>query len=707
MMNNSKDRLYELLPAVYRQRDAAFGYPLRALLQIISDQVNIVETDIDQLYENWFIETCQDWVVPYIADLIGYRPIHEAGGLGDISIPEDQRRNKILISRREVANTIRYRRRKGTLPLLEQLASDVAGWPAHAVECYRHIGVFQNINHLHLRRGGTVDLRKLGPLEHLDGPFDRIPSSVDLRRLNIPDIEMFIWRLKAYSVTRTPARNVEGMEGLCYTFSMLRNDAPLYTHPDPASSYELGVPGPITLRAFEGNPMGYYGEGKSLQIWIGMLKPPAGPDITWQPVPLENIEPADLSSWTNIPPWPKVAVDPELGRIAFSSDQMPGKAAEPEGVLVSYYYGFAADIGGGEYDRPLSHPVSSKIYRVGEGEDHSTINGAYEKWLKEENKPHHAVIEITDSGVYAEPIRVNLGDREILQLRAANGARPIIRLLDWQTSRSDSISIIGETGSTNNSFTMDGLLITGNGVQIGGDLSKVTIRHCTLVPGWEIYPDCKSACVEPSLKVLSTKACINIEHSILGPIQVNHSKTHIDPIDLCISDSILDATSNDCEVIGAYGCPLANALLTIKRCTVFGEVDVHAIRLAENSIFNGLVTVARRQKGCMRFCYVPPGSRTPPRYSCQPDGAALNLAGNDKILAEEQVRPRFNSIMFGTPTYCQLSDSCAQEIKRGADDESEMGVFHDLYQPQRAANLYTRLDEHTPAGMDVRIIYIN
>jgi hypothetical protein len=285
-------------------------------------------------------------------------------------------------------------------------------------------------------------------------------------------------------------------------------------------------------------------------------------------------------------------------------------------------------------------------------------------------------------------------------------------LLDWQTSRSDSISIIGENGSVRNSFVMDGLMVVGNSVQLGGDLSKVAIRHCTLVPGWEIFSDCrpectKPECSEPSLKVISTKACIDIEHSILGPIHVNHSKKRIDPINICISDSVLDATSEDCVAIGAYGCPIANAILTIKRCTVFGEVSVHAIGLAENSIFNNTVTVARSQKGCMRFCYAPPGSRTPRRYSCEPDGVTSGLTGDDKALAEERVRPRFNSIRYGTPDYCQLSDSCSAKITRGADDESEMGVFHDLFQPQRKANLEARLEEFTPAGMVVKIVYVN
>jgi hypothetical protein len=64
----------------------------------------------------------------------------------------------------------------------------------------------------------------------------------------------------------------------------------------------------------------------------------------------------------------------------------------------------------------------------------------------------------------------------------------------------------------------------------------------------------------------------------------------------------------------------------------------------------------------------------------------------------------FNSFRYDTPTYCQLSDCCAEEIKRGADDESEMGVFHDLFQPQRIANLSVRLDEYLPARMDIGII---
>jgi len=49
------DRLYELLPIVYRQRDTEVGQPLRALLQVISEQVTLFEADIGRLFRHLFI----------------------------------------------------------------------------------------------------------------------------------------------------------------------------------------------------------------------------------------------------------------------------------------------------------------------------------------------------------------------------------------------------------------------------------------------------------------------------------------------------------------------------------------------------------------------------------------------------------------------------------------------------------------------------
>jgi hypothetical protein len=208
-------------------------------------------------------------------------------------------------------------------------------------------------------------------------------------------------------------------------------------------------------------------------------------------------------------------------------------------------------------------------------------------------------------------------------------------------------------------------------------------------------------------------------------VRVFHGEVLADPIRVHLSDSILDATSPELEALSDDTGSYAHVLLTVERSTVIGTVWTHAIDRAEDSIFLSLVKVARSQIGCMRFCYVPPGSRTPRRYNCQPDRAMQVIEAELRATAKEKkapepsraeidlaqqresrrVHPQFNSLRYGTPTYCQLAHSCAVEIKRGASDQSEMGAFHDLYQPQREANLRTRLEEYTPAGMNAGIIF--
>jgi hypothetical protein len=569
----------------------------------------------------------------------------------------------------------------------------------------------------------------------------RINSHHAVGHYNLPSVGLFIWRLKSYSIQSAPAYCLEEAGSHCYTFSALGNDTQLYTHPEPKTesahtAEELNLPTPIRRRAFEQRVIvggteqrqastNYYGQGKSLLIWANHWPTENAP----QPIPRELLIPADLSDWQYRPPLGRIAVDPESGRIAFPPSQLPKKR-----VHVMYYYGFSADIGGGEYDRPQSQPAAYELYRVGEREVFKHIHDALQHW--QQQAPSNAIIEITDNGIYTEQISIELAEQQSLQLRAARHVRPIIRLLDWHTTLPDALTITMLRGSR---FTLDGLLITGRGVRVirpqtgktpaATCPAELAIRHCTLVPGWALHPNCDpKRPAEPSLELNNVRARVRIEHSIIGSIQVNEDAVTTDPIPVQITDSILDATRHDREAFGAPGRVVAHAVLTIQRSTVLGIVEVHAIKLAENCIFTGCVNVARRQMGCMRFCYVPHGCRTPRRYNCQPDlvEQAVEAAVRDaaqrmtpppdtKQLAGEinaarlrerkRVHPRFNSERYGTPTYCQLADVCADEIKHGADDESEMGVFHDLFQPQREANLRARLDEYVPAGADAGIIY--
>lgn len=725
-MSTAAERLYALLPAIHRQRDEQQGYPLRALLDVIGAEVQLLEDDIARLYDNSFIETCDDWAVPYIGDLIGYRPLAEVGAPGGAP-GRDAARLSLLMPRGEVADTLAWRRRKGTLALLEVLAAQVAGWPARAVEFHRLLGWTQHLDHQHPWRGRTVDLRDGRALDAIDGPFDRLAHTVDVRRVssrrsvgrhNIPSVGLFVFRLRAYSVTHTPAYCQEGLGSRCYSFSVLGNDAPLFIDPrpeeDPTSiAQPINLPQPIRRRWLGSRDVGpLYGEDLSFAISAPDWPKRGAP----QPIPADLIIPADLRDWDRYKvPRGMVAVDPVRGRIAF-----PERGAPRSGVTVVYHYGFSADMGGGEYARATSEPAGALLLRVGRDEEFATINAALAAWgeQKAEREPLAAVIEITDSRVYTEALAIRLAPGESLQLRAASRSRPVLRLLDQIVDGVDGLSIEGGAASR---FMLDGLLVTGRGLRITGpeldeggrapaELCDVRIRHCTLVPGWGIHHDCSPRQpAKPSIELLHTRASLAVEHSIVGAIVVVANEVEQDPIAIAISDSIVDATSRERLAIGSGDQALAFARLRIARCTVIGHVLVHAIDLAENALLLDTVRVGRRQVGCVRFSYVPVDSRTPRRFQCQPD-LVRQASGTDAELREletARVRPRFTSLRYGTPGYCQLHGACADEIRRGADDTSEMGAFHDLYQPQRDANLRARLHEYSPAAMEAGILYAN
>ena len=748
------DRLYALLPAIHRIRDQEQGQPLRALLQVIAEQVAWIEDDIRQLHDNWFIETCDGWVVPYLGELIGCTPASAQGPAGDPGTLEGQARNRAMLPRREVANTLRYRLRKGTLALFELLARDVAGLPARAVEFRSLLARSAALKSLRLGEGRTIDLRQGRGLAALGGPFDAAAHLVDVRRpvslrtpgrFNVASVGLYVWRLRAYSVTRAPASCIEEVGAHCYTFSVLGNDAPLFNRPRTdaeadAIAGELDVPGSIDRRAFsQVSVVGgkrltraspdYYGlaqeagetVARSLVIWAEDW-PPKEADNR-HPVPRERIVPADLDLWAYVPKSGEVAVDPQRGRIVFPPRQLPKR------VYVSYHYGFSGDVGGGEYERPLLQHDGATLMRV---KGTAELQQALRRWGRKTDEagelvidvgqPEHAVIELGDSGVYTLPIDIALDAGHSLQIRAAQRTRPVIRLLDWRADLPDSLAVTGRPGSR---FILDGVMVAGRGVRLNGGLESFSVRHATLVPGWSLEPDCDpQRPAEPSIELSDCRPCIVIEHSIVGSIQVNNSEVDAEAVPIRISDSVVDATGTDCdspecEAIGAAGSAIAHAVLRIARSTIIGRVMCHVIEAAENSILLGQVTVARRQIGCMRFCHVPDGSRTPRRFECQPDlaqaGARRQLpvdtppAVLDAALLAERRRvwPRFGSTRYGTPAYCQLSADCADEIVRGADDESEMGVFHDLFQPLRLANLRVRVDEFVPAAVEAGVILVN
>ena len=716
--------LYDLLPKLYRARDVEHGHALEALLEILGREADLVERDIEQLYENWFVETCDPWVVPYIGELLGVRRLYPVGpGTGSM--------------RGYVANTLAYRRRKGTLAVLEQLAYDVTGWRAKAVEFFQLLGTTQYAKHVRAHNVRTPDLRDVNALELVGGPFERAAHTADVRRIvsgrgryNLPNVGLFVWRLTGYPLDRVTARRAEAPVEGGFRFSPVGLDMQLFNRSRTEASLvdlarELDVPGPLRRRALRDELEGarqasvdlatprlaYFDEPPVLEVFVR-----AAANESFELVPAAEILVVDLSLWQR-PPQSKsytpsgedsaqpqeigVAVDPVLGRLTFPAGN------DPDAVEVGFAYGFSGDLGGGPYDRSEDRDgdfmADVKWQRgVGGAEDPepdevvATLTEAIEAWNLTPAGTA-GVIAVLDSRTYEETLpTIELKPGSKLMVVAAGWPGPTPRQVGtWVPAgrrphlRGDLIAVAAADAGdmTPGQLSIEGLLVEGRIQILAGDLALLRLADCTVLPAAAALVVESSGTPEGDNGALE----VELERTICGGIELADEVP-----ELRVRNSIVHAEA----AIAATG-----AAATIERSTVLGSTAVRTLH-AENSIFTGGVTAVRRQVGCIRFCYVPrePPPSAPRRYRCQPDLALRDVAPGDEELVAGRLVPTFTSTDYGHPGYGQLGVRCAIELRTGADDGSELGVFTSLRQPHREANLRAALDEYLRLGLEAGIV---
>jgi hypothetical protein len=725
--------LYELLPAIIRIRDAEEGEPLRALTAILAREGAVVEESIAQLLDDQFIETCAPWAIPYLGALIGYRPLHQIDALA-------------FSARADAANTIARRRRKGTAAVLEQLARDVTGWPARAVEYFQTTACVQHVNVLRPGHVLALDLHDPLRLEALGSAFETVSRTADMRaitrapgrlglggRHNFPNVGIHLWRLAAQRHSDVPATRIDDRR---FVFDPLGAPRQLFTRPEAEETITslatpLNVPAPISRRALDAHLTAYYGRDtdgalKSFEITLdGTPIPPTrivACDLSddgagWNHSPHVAISSTDLAVIEGgaplIPPANAlVRVDPVLGRIAFPD-------AEPGTVRTSFHLGFPGEIGGGEYNRAaaLALPTAERPLVRFPDAAFATLQDALDAL-----PPAGGIVEIVSNDTVAETPSITLAASAAVELRAADGVRPVLRLA----------GAFDLTGGADARFTLDGLVIAGGALRILPDGTEspgaVTLRHVTLVPGHAL--DAAGQPASPgatSLEVTATGVEITLDRCITGPLRL------ADTTNATIRDGIVDAAAAE-PIDSAEGLAIAGltdeaaASLTILATTVIGRIRARALPLVSDSILfarapagEAPVRSLRRQDGCLRFSFVPRGSVTPRRYRCQPQlaidkaivareeelGTELTPAQKEQVAGRvaRWLVPSFSALRYGAPALAQLSHAAPAAIRTGASDEGEMGAWHQLFQPQRETNLAIRLEEYLRFGLEAGAFY--
>lgn len=714
-MSLDADALFALLPAVYRTRDADQGGPLKAVFEVLATQSGIVEQNIEQLYDDQFIETCMPWVIPYIGDLLGYSPIFQTAAGTD--------------SRAEVANTVGYRRRKGTPIALQQVAMDVSGRPAVVVEEFRRIITTQSMRLPRPHHEACIDLRRNAILDDLaDTAFDRSNRTLDVRRIaprlresptpdpaplditlhgpgrfNVPDIAVHLWRCRAWQIDQAPAFVVDARR---FKFNPIGIDIPLFSappvNPQPFShlNTRLDVPQSVRRGEFKRQLPDFY--GPSLMLFANGVA-----------VPVTQICCANLAdhpggSWCTVPPG-MIAIDPELGRIQFAADLSP-----PESLRVTYNYGFPAPLGGGPYDRtatlgqevPTQLPANADFFAmvgtvafpdlataVGQwnlqaaGSSGIIVLPAFERYAIDLTGAHGIVLPSGSTLAIASAVPLPSG-----------GPRDMSWNHAWVTLIGN-IDVVGappppsREGETPpaGQLIVNGLLVEGQ-FHIKGGAVAVQLSDLTLVPGvGAAQPGLSPS--EPSILV-DNDATLCMFRCISGPVYASAAGN------VRISDSIVDANSPCCVAYAGADGYSAGADLHIEDSTVIGKLRTRTMRLASNSIFLARLGLrdpwpaalwcSRRQVGCVRFCSLPREAITPRRYECLPP----DEDSTDVFL------PSFITLRYGQPAYALLSGDVPVAVWKGADNGSQMGVYYQTQETEAVANVQIRVPECLPVLLE-------
>ena len=707
------DRLWELLPVVVREHDVAEGYPLRALLRIVAAQHDLVESDIAgpvgrPLHRD----------LPSVGDSLHRRSGRQPAALrpqpladarsaaelfGDLNGP-DLRPPIAVRTRADVAKTIYYRRRKGTLPMLEELARDVTGWPAHAVEFFELLGWTQHLEHIR-PQSAWADVRRVDRMDRIDGAFDEASHTVDVRTITAST--------RAGTTSLTSASSSGGCSATrsraCPPARPASRGA--FTSARSATAPRCSAAGAAraTRAAWRPSctcPARSAARSSTRISTASRTIPPRptspistacrprrrpaeaqlNPTLPITPAqterPARRVPAADRLSRSSTPGRRRsrpAASSPSTSRAAARDRRRLGRRDGP--LDVYYHYGFSADLGGGavraaEVARAQhargAPPLRAGQRRAGDARhvpDRSPPRSPTGDGLRSRRHGHH---DPRQPHLRRSGTRPRFATTAFLAIQAANGRAAAADDAGRRPQFDVSPPAVAGDRDRRGALTLCGVRLEGP-LHVMGDLGRLRLLHATLVPGRRLTDGRRSGRrPAPSIAVDAGARGRPDQHAAPGGDRVQHHRRLEVPENargIWLARQHRRRARGDGRRHRRRRRPRRAAALTIERSTAFGRMRVRSLDASE-SIFTGRVDTLRRRHGCVRFSYVPPGSRTPRRYRCQPDLAvrarargrarahdpALSAADQDAVRAS--VAARLQPAFTPTATGSRRTRSC-------------------------------------------------
>lgn len=747
--------LYERLPEIHRLRDLEVEPPmqLEALLKPVEEAFGDIHANIESLYHDLFIDTCDDWVIPYIGDLLGVSAL----------------KGEPTTLRRDVADTIALRRRKGTLAVIERLAANLTGWGAHCVELREKLAWAQHLNHQRpddggeppyrdsqklrngvIRRGGTLPIRSPATLALLGTAFDpaaRLPDfrapTGDTVQPNVPNLAIYLWRLRSYQLRLikpvfqgiraiASPQPGEAKQIVCFDLHQLSTPSPppvpqppdnLLSRDRPvrlfnASHYDVHLDPPVLTSADhvaapiltqrltkaepDSAPEAYVlitddlAKMKSNDFGLQLLVPSPNTFST------DRVRGECLCRWEAglklRPQVNEVIIDPEIGRLLFGVGSVAEANALRDTLLASYHYGSPGDIG--------AHPISRDAPPAQWPPGDTAVPVVLRKVTLPPTLQAQCtgfdiagppiVIEIPDDGVHVLDLDpVKLGRWVII--RASSGHRPIV-LLKQSLSFEPQLGVIANDVGVK----LEGLFIARHSSMTNdkpliarAEIGRLEIIGCTLDPGGhrQRYWDPKkqrAAAFGPAIK-LPAVADKDTTPAVIIQRSITGGIAIADTrFTLELQGCIIDAGTDDVTP----GYALSGSTDTADKAwacktTITNVTFLGRVRAFELRGRGGIFWQRLEVLHNQSGCI---------KFSCF-SGLADRLPQNHACVFATDIPLHFTSIAFGDPGYAQLSRSTHRFIRERGPGDNEMGAWNMLQEAHRWANLHIRLREFMPVGI--------
>jgi hypothetical protein len=647
---------------------------LDALLEAVERQRSLLEDDIDSVWDDFFIESCSDWAVPYIASLLG--------------LPADT-------ERLEVAYAVALRRRKGTPAALEDFAEVVTGLTARVIEGWQVTLWAQRPLQPPLRMA-AVDLRD-GSRHRIGTPFERTRRSFTPSQRWSPRAATAIvwpWRVLTYSDLGAAPLAEENR----FSLHPLGAEAPLYLRPrqlrlqsafDPEAAQtrtqdELDAPVRATYRVLES-----LAQPEQITYGTNWVVDPAHPLA-------DQSQPAlvSLSAGGTAIPWTKL----RFGALPPGAAAPAGPGAEE--AVVDLLRGFVEL--GSDLDGPLRatwhRPVPGRLGALASTADvdpAARVVVTLNPTLPAVGLNVHTLADAFDAAETASAglspdesisgspdVEVRLETSDRLAAPSPQDFTPTLRRWRIVAPRFATPTMVGDLALDLEGacMSLEGFQLTGDLV-LGATLDTVSLRNVTMDPA-----SGKTVLVDSEAWGLTLKA----ERCLLGAVRAD-----LGAVPITLTDCVVDGLGAHLRVCdGSEGGTLRDAVACAATfdpaLRADGVTFVGAVRLeaadAVDCVFTDGIEVVQQQEGCLRHCFLGPDLTTPPShpttYRCGPFPA-----------------PSFASIDFEAAGYYTLALEPDHPLLAAASDGGEVGAYHHARRAFRIARLRRRIHEFVPLGL--------